>query len=376
VRPYTIGFVLLLACTPAAAQPTGEVVLNFPSRWMQAGETTAQHTEFGASASLEHRFRDQRGRVFYDVTMDAFGTDEPLRTWLHNAGATATFGSDTRGVDMGGSFFWRANEGAWTAADFRGVNLLVSGRVKTASAVTLTGTYAFYARGFAEQPALDQIEHLGSARMLANFQTRTTLAAALSLGRKSYDGREITTAYDEVPVASALRGHGVAPNAGLLAPAAAQVSGAPGVRRQFTWAVRVAQSLDDRTGIWIERESRRNGGDLPPAIVWTPPLFYEDGVYDDPYVVEAGTWRAAVKHQFAGGYELSAWGSRSARTYAGLERADILTRASVQGVVPVTSSARAAVDAVLEYSYFRNASSYALESYQASQVSAGLRLAF
>ncbi|MGE5815724.1 MAG: hypothetical protein ACM36C_14645, partial [Acidobacteriota bacterium] len=151
---------------------------------------------------------------------------------------------------------------------------------------------------------------------------------------------------------------------------------APGTRHQWTWDSRVAQSLDDRTVLWIEREERRNGGDLPPAIVWTPPLFYEDGVYDDPYVIDAKSWRAGAKHSFESGVELSAWGSRSDRLYAGLTRADVLSRAGTDAVVPLAANGHASFDLVAHYGFFRNASSDDLESYRAHQVGIGLRVAF
>jgi hypothetical protein len=376
VRPYAIAFALSLLCTSLAAQPAGEVTFHIPTMWSQLGDTADQQTAVGAGASLEHRFNDERVRAFYEMALDTFGTDEALRTWLHNAGATATVGSDTRAVDVGGSFFWRANEGVWAADDFQGANLVASARLKPAATLTLTGTYAFYVRRFAEEPALSQIEHLGSTRMLANFRSRTTVAAALTVGRKSYDGREFVFGSEALPTSPTLRG-GRGWGRSVLAPTTpAQVSGEAGARRQWTWAVRVAQSLDDRTGIWIEREDRRVGGEIPPTIVWTPPLFYEDGVYDDPYVVEAGTWRAGAKHVFASGHELAGWGSHSDRNYAGLERADALSRAGVQAIVPLTALTRASVDAVVDYSYVRNVSSVALENYRASQMSAGLRIVF
>jgi hypothetical protein len=159
-------------------------------------------------------------------------------------------------------------------------------------------------------------------------------------------------------------------------PAQATVSGASGVRTQWTWAARVAQSLDERTGVWIEREARRTRGDLPPAIVWTPPLFYDDGVYDDPYVIDARTWRAGLKHVFAAGPEISSQVSHSDRAYAGLARNDRLTRASLEASLPVVTGERLSVDLTGGYGYFRNDSSDSLEDYRAHVATAGLRFAF
>jgi hypothetical protein len=305
------------------------------------------------------------------MRLDAFGGDQSLRTGLHNAGATFSFGSPARAFDIGGSFFWRANEGTWGAADFRGVNLLASGRLQPISTVSMTATYALYTRTFPEQPALDHTEHLGSARVAANFPTRTTVVGTFSAGQKRYSDREVLP--DVRSTSHGGRGFGRS----LLAMSTrTQLAGAPVARTEWTWALRLAQSLEDRTGVWIEREDRRTGGQLSPAIIWTPPLFYDDGVYDDPYVVEAGTWRAGIKHVFSTGQELEGWWSQSARTYTGLARSDELSRAGLQAVLPVLASSAAALDLLMEYSYFHNDSSEILESYRASQASAGVRFRF
>jgi hypothetical protein len=357
------GLALLLSAS-VSAQPRGEIVVDVPIRWMEAGGGTDRQTDPGAAASFEHRFKDEQDRLFYDMRLDAFGTDQSLRTWLHNAGATASFGSTSRAFDVGGSFFWRANEGAWSAAGFKGVNLLASTRLQPISTVTVSGTYAFYLRAFPEEPALDHTEHLGSARALANFASRTTVTGAFSAGQKRYrDNSEPVASEQVLPTPYSGRGFG-------------RSAREPVARIEWTWALRLAQSLDDRTGLWIERESRHNAGQISPAIIWTPPLFYDDGVYDDPYVVEAASWRAGIKHVFASGHELQGWWSRSARTYAGLVRADELNRAGVQAVVPFTTPGAAVLDFLIEYSLFQNDSSDTFESYRASQARAALRVRF
>lgn len=368
---------LLIASSPLAAQPSGEFTFEVPFRWTEAeGDPIERQQNLGAGLSVEHLFAAERGRVFYDMEMDTFGADEALRTWLHNAGAMVTFGSEARALDLGGSFFWRANEGLWADAGFKGVNLLASGRLRPVTGLTLATSYALYARSFADQPALDQIEHYGAARLLANLQTRTTVAAVVTIGQKRYDGRELVVVLPEIPEVDLTLHGGRGWRQGLFVPSRIEEVGEAGTRHEWSWAARVAQSLDDRTGVWIEREERRTGGDLPPAIVWTPPLFYEDGVYDDPYVIEAKTWRAGAKHVFARGHEVSGWASYSDRSYAGLPREDTLTRAGVELLAPLVNGRSAALDLVGRYSFFRNSSSEPLEAYRAHQVSAGLRVAF
>lgn len=372
--------VALVLPIAAGAQPTGTVTFDVPlQRTNASGEPAATRLDFGAAVEAAHLFSSERGRVFYEMTMDSFGSPDRLRTWLHNAGVTGTFGSERRALDVGGSFFWRANEGTWSDAGFRGVNLLASARVKPLPTVTLGASYALYIRSFPDQSALDQTEHYGALRTLVNLPSRTTLVSVLSVGRKGYDGREPVVVYADVPTAGTLTSGqhmGRGWRQSVWQPASVELTGTSGTRREWSWAARIAQSLDDRTGVWLEREERRTSGDLPPAIVWTPPLFYDDGVYDDPYVIDARTWRVGARHVFEAAAEVSVWGSESERSYAGLDRRDTLRRAGTEAVFPLAAGARTQVSAVVGYDYFRNASSEVLESYRAHQGSVGLRLGF
>jgi hypothetical protein len=373
MRTLLFAAVLLLLPFLSAAQPAGQFQIELPIRWTD-GEAREQNV--AGALGVEHMLGGQRVRLFYDLDTDAFGTGASLRTWLHNGGATATWGSDRRALDVGGAVFWRANQGAWADAGFKGINLLTSLRVKPRETFTMTGSYAFYARSFPDEPALDQIEHFASWRALVNLPTRTTAVALISIGQKNYDGRVMmTTTYDPPSYGDTVRG-GRGWRQGMFVPTRVEIEGAPGSRHQWTWAARLAQSLADRTGIWLELEQRRTAGDLPPAIVWTPPLFYEDGVYDDPYVIDATSWRAGAKHVFESGHELSAWASSSDRTYAGLARTDVLTRAGAEVLVPIARRRSAPVDLAAGYGFFRNRSDDPIQSYRTHQLSLGIRVAF
>jgi len=56
--------------------------------------------------------------------------------------------------------------------------------------------------------------------------------------------------------------------------------------------VRAAQSLGERTGLSLQYTWRTVFGSVPPVVVSTPALFFEDGVYDDPYASDASAARA------------------------------------------------------------------------------------
>lgn len=382
----TAILIALAVPTSALAQPAGEVIFELPMQWTSGITDATEHQQrVGGSAAIDYLFGGERGRIFYEMTLDTFATPEADRTWLHNGGITGTFGGPQRSLTLGGSAFWRANEGTWSDAGFRGVNLLAALQLKPREPLAFSGSYALYARAFPDQSALDQVEHFGSWRALANLPSRTTLVGAVTVGRKSYDGRELVlvetpVAIETPAMAGALGSQGTMGGRGFrqggFIPIQIETIGGAGTRTQWSWAARVAQSLDDRTGLWIEREQRRTSGDLPPAIVWTPPMFYEDGVYDDPYVIDADTWRAGVKHVFANGAELGGTASVSDRTYAGLTRADRLTRGLIDSVWPLVSGRSGSLDAIASYSYFHNASSEPGESYRAHQFSAGIRIGF
>lgn len=372
---------LMIFLLPSAvlAQPAGEVVFELPVQWtVPIDDVTTRQQRVGGSAAFDYLFASEHGRAFYEMTLETFGTPDTMRTWLHNAGLTGTFGDETRSIEIGGSAFWRANEGTWADAGFRGVNVIASAQAKPASLLTISGSYALYMRTFPDQPALDQVEQFGSWRALLNLPSRTSLVGVLSIGRKAYDGQELVAVPTGTAVASSRQGSGTGRGWRQIGfvPIQLERVGEPGARSDWSWAARVAQSLDDRTGFWIEREQRRTSGDLPPALVWTPPLFYEDGVYDDPYVVDADTWRAGVKHIFASGIEIGATGSVSDRAYAGLTRADRLTRARFETTWPFVSGRSGSIDGVASYAFFQNASSEPDESYRAHQVTVGVRFGF
>jgi hypothetical protein len=369
--------VAVLACMPepSAAQTSGEVTLEVPVQWFSATtEPTTTRRNAAGGFTIEHVVGDERGRVFYDMSMDAFGGSSGARTWLHNGGATVVFGNRRRALETGGSLFWRANEGDWGDAGFSGVSATAIGYLQPRDDVSLIGSYGFYQRNFADQPALDQLEHFFSLRFLVNLPSRTTLVASSSLGRKTYDGGEVTfgeTSDAGPPHARRRAGRG------FFVPTNPWGEvGEPAARTRWSWFARVAQSLADRTGVWIEVERRNTSGDMPPAIVWTPPLFYDDGVYDDPYVFDLAAWRAGMTHVWAWELEMHVWLDYGKRDFAGLSRSDRLLRAGIDGSLPVVRRAAAGLDLTASYQYVRDDSTEALESYRAHVVAAGVRIRF
>jgi hypothetical protein len=379
-----IALLLQVASAPAAAQPSGRVGLQIPVQW---NPDAGRQTNTGGDVSLDYGLASGRGRLFYDGDLDRFAGAVPWQTVLHNVGFIGSIPDGPTTFEIGASGFRRSNEGPWADAGFHGGSL-VAMVARQLAPVTLTGSYGAYLRRFPDISALNQFEHYGSMRAQANLQSRTTIVGVVALGWKQYEGSVVE---DAVLLRSESTGRGMSRHGAVIATVpvtgavAAGGAGGPSVRTQWSCSARLAQSLDDRTGAWVEHEQRRNSGDLPPAVVWTPPLFFEDGVYDDPYVIGARTSRAGAKHAFARGDEVQLWAALSDRDFAGLEvpdlsgvvRKDTLLRAGIDAVIPLTSrDARVALDLSGGYGYVRNQSSDPLEQYTAHIVWLGTHVGF
>jgi hypothetical protein len=386
--PFSVAAAVVLLSWPAApvvAQPTGTATFELPVQTTTVSGGPGQTVGILSGAgSIEHWFAQDRARLFYDVSLDRFRTAEAFDTWLHNAGGVRTFALGKTSVDTGAAVFWRANSGGWADAGFRGINLQ-SVVERSLQQGTLTAAYNLHRRAFPDAPSLDQTEHYGHVRALVNLQTRTTIVGTAGGGWKRYEGDSVSQV-ETMLEPGTLRGRRRV--TGLLAPVITYGStGQPARRTLWTWSARLAQSLDDRTGIWIEHQKRQASGDAPPALVWTPPLFYDDGVYDDPYVVEARTWQAGARHLFARGDELAVWVSRSDREFEGLDaldesgiaigpRADRLLRGGLDVEVALRSTPVVDVMLLAGYGYTRNRSNDSAEIYRSHIASIGLSFRF
>ncbi len=74
----------------------------------------------------------------------------------------------------------------------------------------------------------------------------------------------------------------------------------------------------------LETACRLDLAARPPLVVTTPALFFDDGIYDDPFASNARTISAGLKHNFANGHLLEASASWMAKDYNGLLALDFL----------------------------------------------------
>jgi hypothetical protein len=127
-------------------------------------------------------------------------------------------------------------------------------------------------------------------------------------------------------------------------------------------------------------------------MVVTPALFFDDGVYDDPYASEQRTASSTLTQVFARGDSIEAWGSWSRKAYTatpayGLDgepldgeplRRDRLWRAGAawtHALLP-DRTGPVAVDVVLRYGYTRHASNDLYYNYRSHVVGVSVTVGY
>lgn len=396
---FTFGAAAVLAAPLAVAQPAFDLTLG--------GSLAAlDETAFGASTrglahgtlGLEQRFDERRGRLGYTLDAGTYATTGDWRSFLHTAEAVyrIDLAAEQRGsVFLGASGALRDNGEAWGQADYRAFGLMANTQWRVGGA-TLRGGYRFDLRRFPDLAALDQEQHDAFASVLVNLPSRTTLIGEAHAGLKSYAGETLTVAVPDDPAEPATTGRGGrGRGTGSLGPDVRPsfvTLGDATQARQIHWLARVAQSLADRTGLSLQYSERHAWGRVPPALVTTPAGFFDDGVYDDPFASDARAGRVALKHVFANGGSVEAWGTRLRRDFTGtaalgldgqplatLElRRDRVWRAGAALRQPLRAPREGALRLALElaYDFSEHRSNDAYYDYRAHTVGVALRFAY
>jgi hypothetical protein len=317
--------ILVVAPMPSRAQAFFEARIQ-PSLESWEASEEAQGAVAG-SAAAEYRFADQHGRLYYGLDAGTYASPGDWSYLEHNAGLTWRVGDGRRRAYFGVRGTSRRNGLDWSAADYTGGLAMANLELGLTTASKLRLGYSVAKRGFSGLPQMDQVEQDGFASLLVNLPTRTTLLGEAHLGAKSYTGAVHA--------------------------------------RQVTWLGRVAQSLDDRTGLSLQASGRVTSGDVPSLLVTTPPAFEDDGVYDDTFASDALSLRAALKHVFQTGTVLEAEGWWQRKDYAstlaldaagaplasGELRRDRAWRGQLRAAVPLWPDASGPVAVTLELAY-------------------------
>jgi hypothetical protein len=322
----------------------------------------------------EYVFASDHGRVEYTLSAGSYSAEGDWTYFAHRLGGVYRLdlgSSEKLRLYLGGSADWRRNGDDWSYADYRALGGMANLEWEPRETLTFRGGYRFDARDFPELTALNQDEHSGFASVNLNLQTRTTLIGEVRFGAKAYEGETPVTIVEE-PVSPtgtpSPSGRGAGSGRGLTSGVRTLVLfGEPTGEdaRQLTWLARVAQSLGNRTGLSLQYHQRTTSGNVPPALVTVPPLFFDDGVYDDPYASAAKTWSGSLKQVFAQGAVIQLYGYRQRKDFNsalalggdGLPlpeeplREDRITRAGLELSLPFLSARTGSVALGLEIGY-------------------------
>jgi hypothetical protein len=359
----------------------------------------------GAAAGFvnpEYVFASGHGRVEYTLSGGSYAAEGDWTYLAHRLGGTYQFdlgSSDRLRLYLSGSADWRRNGEDWAYADYRALGAMSNLEWQPRDTVTFRAGYRFDARDFPDLAALNQDEHSGFASLNLNLKTRTTLIGEVRFGAKAYEGETPVTIVEQAVEGSGMpspvgRGSGGTGRGLTSGVRTVVVYGDPTGEdaRQLTWLARVAQSLGNRTGLSVQYHQRTTSGSVPPALVTVPPLFFDDGVYDDPYASDARTWSASLKHAFSGGAVAQAYGYRQDKDFNsavalgadGLPlageplREDRITRAGLELSLPFLRSRSGAVSLGLEigYVYTDARSNDAYYDYSSHALGLGLTVAY
>jgi len=325
---------LLVAClvaapAPSTAQPGLSVLIAQTwTNWNEAAVAHDDNTAPVGELELEHQWLDSRLRVFYTLAAGTYTTPGDWRYMTNNGGAVGRvdLSPNTR-LFLGGSAWWRANGDAWESANYRGLSGNANLEHQLRPGATLRTGYVFDWRRFPDFEAMDQAEHRGFASLLVNLASRTTLVGEATAGTKSYGGGLITTTIVSPASGSGAgsgrgRGPGMVLTVRPVTEHTITLEGETIRAGQLTIFGRLAQSLADRTALQVQASWRTTFGDNPPAVITTPELFFDDGVYDDPYASNAATIRASFKHVLGNGATLEGGGTRFDKRYTGTPALD------------------------------------------------------
>jgi hypothetical protein len=398
VRIVAIAAALALALTASAsAQPSFTATIG---RWFESTTSTASDPgdarTTAAHLAAEYQTASERVRLYYDLDAGDFSAAGSWGYVLQTAGVSSRV--DVRQgkhqVFFGGQAAWRTNGASWSNADFAALEGVLNAQLKLQPSTTLRMGYRLDVRRFPELQPLNHIEQLGFASLLVNLPSRTTLIGEVQFGRKNYERETATTLTPSASfdVGSRWRGHGLRVSASAAAPDATATGQDADRAGQITWLGRLARSLSDRTGASVQYARRRTFGTVPPAIVETPPLFFEDGVYDDPYASDLDTLSATLKHVRPRGDVLEGWAAWIHKPYVATvaldtggqprsgdpRREDRVVRAGLSWTIPVRPGRTGSVDLDLipGYLYTHSRSNDAFFTYTSHQVGVSVAVGF
>ena len=409
---------LCLAPSGASGQPSMSGVITGAFDHVEKSVATTEDASTAPAGTLdfEHLAFEERLRLFYTMDGGTFSGDGDWHYLTHYGGARHAFdlSPDAR-LFVGGTATVRVNGDSWSTANYNAVGGFANLQWSRGTSTLRAGTRVD-ARRFADEAALDQNELNVFGSVLRSFQTRTTVVGEITWGAKRFtNGALVTvqplateTGATDIPAGAGPNG-GAAGNGRGNGGAGVSATGHTGAQAamwrlpmsssstsndaatQVTVFGRVAQSLADRVAISFEASRRNAGGVVAPAVVETPEMLIDDGVYDDPYASDATIWRTGLKYSGPSGRILEGGFSRWLKFYEatpaldasgtaipGVLRDDRIWRADVIWREPIAPgrTGLASLAFVTTYSFMDSSSTDAYYNYDAHRLRVGVSVTY
>lgn len=398
---------LVLAQAPAQPSVTVSFGRSLNSLTSTDSMTADDRQTMGGSIDAEQKLAGDRLRLFYSLDAGDYTTAGDWRYYQHEVGSTWQLrkaGASGPSIFTGASGTWRTNGDSWAAADYHALGLFLNAEWTPRETRTIRAGYRADIRAFRNMRELNQVEHEGFGSVLVNLPSRTTLIAEVRTGAKRYEVLEPATVTDVTifspstgSQSSLSRGRGI----GALSQASGMVMSSAthsntgsvgGTAGQVTVLTRIAQSLADRTGVTLQYLQRTSFGALPTAVVTTPALFFDDGVYDDPFASTAREVRGSVKQVLQNGMIIEGSATYAHKDYRGTAafgldglalasgdlRADRIWRAGVAWTLPVLRERTGPLGLalVLDYQFTRQQSNDAFYNYSSHGLGFGMSVSY
>jgi hypothetical protein len=348
-----VMFVGLALAAPAPCIAQISWSISADHAWDNAGTDTSSGTAQvnGASVSLERL--SPRFRLFTDADLGDYAMPGSWAYLLDESGASLHFqpGNGSMHVYTGGRASVRVNGDAWGNRGFRGVGGFANAEWSPREEVSVRGGIRVDQRWF---PDAAEFEH-------AEVPSSRAGGSACPHARPHREPRARVKRY-------------------------ASPAGAHAVR--VDWLARVAQSLTERTGAFVQVNGRNAGGDQPSYLLETPILFFDDGVYDDPFAHDLSGISAGVTHLLPGGAQLSGTVGSRTRDFANVMaldadgndlpwlRQDEIAQAGIHLRLPLHATAGGvSTSATLGYEWTRSTSTDPRYTYGAHRVLVAASLA-
>lgn len=406
-KPLLAAALVIAAANVVGAQPSATISLGpGVDHYDRAARGDTTEPSVSVDGTLAHRFASGRLRVAYDLDVTTYAASGDWRSVQHHLGGSyrVDFGSSaTTRLFVGTSTVLRRNGAAWDAADYTGGAVFGNLEVAPREGVTFRTGYRFDVRRFSALPSLDQTQQDVFGSVLVNLPSRTTLIGEASGGFKAYAGGVASSAAPGIVESNGTQGmmsgnapgspHGPASAVSVsgLATIAATVSDNSARASAISLYGRLAQGVGARASVIVETSRRFTGGRVVAAVITTPPGFFDDGVYDDPFASDSLFARVAMKLILANDATLSGSGSWQDKPYRetpatdiegstrdGVLRHDRVVRAGVVTTWPLLTARTDVVelDLVTTYDFTRHRSTTADYGYQAHMVGIGVRLSY